>query len=98
MKPLAHEFTTFLKDIEFSESRIPIVQNVDAQPHQNPEILKQNLVSQLYSAVKWTDTISMLCSKGVKSAIEVGPKKVLSGLCRGFDIECTPIEQLVEQQ
>ncbi len=98
MKTLASEFTLFLQSIKFNEAVVPIIQNVDAQPHQNPEILKQNLVSQLFSAVKWTDTLSMLYSKGVRNAIEVGPKKVLTGLCRGFDIKCTPIEQLVAQK
>ncbi|MCK5848664.1 MAG: ACP S-malonyltransferase [Caldisericia bacterium] len=98
MRALSSEFTSFLQNIEFKESNVPIVQNVDAQPHQNPDVLKKNLVSQLYSAVKWTDTLSMLYSKGVKNAIEIGPKKVLTGLCRGFGLECTPIEQLVSQK
>ncbi len=96
MKPIEEKFSTFLQNYSFRDATIPIVQNVDAQPHQSATMLKYNLIQQLSHPVLWIDSICMMASKGVREAVEIGPKNVLSGLCRGTQIQCTPIESIVE--
>ncbi|MDD4028446.1 MAG: ACP S-malonyltransferase [Caldisericia bacterium] len=94
MKPIERKFSTFLQTYRFKDAKIPIVQNVDAQPHQSARMLKYNLIQQLSHPVLWKDSLDQMISKGVTNAIEVGPKNVLSGLCRGSAIQCVPVEVL----
>jgi [acyl-carrier-protein] S-malonyltransferase len=96
MKPIEEKFSTFLQKYSFHDATIPIVQNVDAQPHQFATMLKYNLIQQLSHPVLWIDSIDMMASKGVREALEIGPKNVLSGLCRGTQIQCAPIESIIE--
>ena len=96
MKPIEEKFSTFLQEFTFHDASIPIVQNVDAQPHQAASMLKYNLIQQLSHPVLWIHSIDMMASKGVREALEIGPKNVLSGLCRGTQIQCTPVESMIE--
>jgi [acyl-carrier-protein] S-malonyltransferase len=64
----------------------PIYQNVDGMPQTNPEIIKSNLIQQLTSPVRWTQTMNNMLSSGIESFVEVGGNgKVLTGLVKKVD-------------
>lgn len=66
----------------FQAPLCPVYQNVNAQPQTDPDQIKANLVSQLSSAVRWTDTIRNMVRDGATDFTELGPGTVLSGLVR----------------
>jgi [acyl-carrier-protein] S-malonyltransferase len=71
--------------MSFASPSIPVVNNVDVAVVSEPKQIKQALVKQLYSPVRWTETIEYLAAQGVDTVIEVGPGKVLSGLNKRID-------------
>lgn len=72
----------FVRNMNFSTPVCPIYQNIDAEPHRDPTIIKQNLVRQVMSPVLWTTTIRNMLDHGVINFIECGPGTVLQGLVR----------------
>ena len=78
MKDISHEFLQYLEEIEFSMPAKKIIQNVSIDTPENLEILKMNLVSQLYSPVNWVATMNKLSASSL--LVECGPGKVLTGL------------------
>lgn len=80
MKPAAEEFASALTAISWKNPSIAIVQNVTADVSRDVQTLKENLLSQLYSPVRWVETIEMLAKLGVTALVECGPGKVLTGL------------------
>ena len=85
MKPAAEKMAEALAAVQISSPAIQVVQNVDASYHSEPEQIRDNLVSQMYSAVLWTDTVRKLSSDGVTTLVECGPGKVLAGLTKRID-------------
>jgi len=81
MKPSADEFETFLAGFSFSSLKVPCIANCSAEPYTD-ESIALNLVSQIYSSVRWIDTIKGLREQGADTFVEVGPGTVLSGLAR----------------
>lgn len=81
MRPAQTEFSHFIKQFHFSSPKIPVVSNVTANFYETHEIQK-NLVSQIASPVRWTESIELLLSRGEQEFVEVGPGKVLTGLVR----------------
>jgi len=71
-----------INDIEFSKPQCPIYQNVDARPHTDPHEIKENLISQLTSPVKWSNIMQNMMSDDCESFTEVGPGRVLQGMLR----------------
>ncbi|MDA9774299.1 ACP S-malonyltransferase [Saprospiraceae bacterium] len=70
----------------FKEPKCPIYQNVDAKPQTDPSVIKNNLVNQLTSPVRWTQTMLNMIEDGVESFVEVGGNgKTLSGFVRKVD-------------
>ena len=69
----------------FNNPVCPVYQNVNAQPVQNPEIIKQNLISQLTSPVKWTQIVKNMLADGASKFTEMGPGKTLQGLVKKVD-------------
>ena len=65
-----------------SKPRIPVISNVDAQPHDDPETMRQLLVRQLNSPVRWEESMTYLLGEGYDSFYEIGPGRVLRGLLR----------------
>ena len=80
MKPAAERLAVELSNIEISEPTIPVLQNVTADQCSDPEQIRQNLVAQLYSPVRWVETIAALTEGGVNRFAECGSGKVLAGL------------------
>lgn len=85
MRPAAEQLAMSLEDFQFQPPKIPIVQNVLASDCVDPETIKQNLITQMYSAVRWTESVEFLASAGVTDVVECGPGKVLTGLNRRID-------------
>jgi [acyl-carrier-protein] S-malonyltransferase len=85
MNPAKDELADVINNTEFKEPICPVYQNVNAQPVKNPEIIKQNLISQLTSPVKWTQTVKNMLSDGASSFTEMGPGKTLQGLVKKVD-------------
>ena len=85
MKPAAEQMAMVLSEVTFNTPRIQIVQNIDAGIHSSPDAIRENLVSQMFGAVLWTQTIQKMSALGVTRIIECGPGKVLSGLNKRID-------------
>jgi [acyl-carrier-protein] S-malonyltransferase len=96
MKPAAEQLASLLKDIQFQTPKIPVINNVDVAYPNDPEAIKQALVKQLYSPVRWTETVTMLAELGVETLLEMGPGKVLTGLTKRIDkrLSCTAINTI----
>ncbi len=82
MEPAKVELEKAIKKTKIAEPICPIYQNVSAQSVKNPEVIKSNLIAQLTSPVKWTQTIQNMIADGADEFIEVGPGKVLQGLIK----------------
>ena len=82
MRSAAEDFGSYLNDFEFNDADIPVVQNVNATDMVDKNLIKENLVAQLFNPVKWTASIQYLEKQGVDHFIESGPGKVLWGLNR----------------
>lgn len=93
MKPAAEKLAVELGLIEFSKPSITVIQNVTAEPCSEPEKIRENLVRQLYSPVRWVETIQYLNEAGVARFAECGPGKVLAGLNKRI-IRRSPIATL----
>lgn len=85
MKPAAEKMAEVLADVTFSMPKISVIQNVDARLHDDPDDIRANLVTQMYSAVLWTGSVQAMAEMGVDAMIECGPGKVLSGLAKRID-------------
>nr|GMD61213.1 Polyketide-type polyunsaturated fatty acid synthase [Ipomoea batatas] len=76
---------------ELRTPRIPVISNVDAQPHSDPETIKKILARQVTSPVQWETTVKTLLTKGLNKSYELGPGKVIAGIVKrvnkGADIE-----------
>jgi len=82
MKPAQEKLAKAISEIEFRSASVPVYTNVDARPETNSEILKSKLIEQLTAPVLWTQILSSLQKDGFTDFIEVGPGKVLQGLCK----------------
>lgn len=81
MAEIAEEYRSFIADVEFAEPAFPVISNLDAQPY-NMARAQDILVAQIYSSVRWTETILYLQGQGDMEFLELGPGKVLSRLLR----------------
>ncbi len=82
MKPAREELAGAIASTQFSQPVCPVYQNVNAQPVTDPQEIRDNLIAQLTSPVRWTQTIQNMIADGATSFIEVGPGKVLQGLVK----------------
>ena len=85
MDPAKEELAEVINSTEFKEPICPVYQNVNAQPVKNPEIIKQNLISQLTAPVRWTQIVKNMLSDGASVFTEMGPGKTLQGLVKKVD-------------
>lgn len=85
MEPARVELEKAIQDTKFVNPRCPIYQNVNAQAVSNSDIIKSNLISQLTSPVRWTQTMKNMLADGMTEYIEVGPGNVLQGLIKKVD-------------
>ena len=80
MKPAAAELAELLQRVKLSPPRIPVIQNVDVVCHDEVGMISDALVRQLYSPVRWVETVRFMVEQGITNIIECGPGKVLTGL------------------
>lgn len=85
MEPARVELEEAIQAAPFGDPVCPVYQNVNALPSSDPETIKANLVAQLTSPVRWTQTVKQMISDGASSFTEVGPGKVLQGLIKKVD-------------
>ncbi len=97
MKSAEESLSKAINNIQFKEGTCPIYQNITGMPYTDIEEIKQNLVNQLTSSVKWTQTMENMKLNGLASVTEVGPGKVLQGLFKRIsrDLETKSLHQLI---
>jgi [acyl-carrier-protein] S-malonyltransferase len=93
MESACAKLQSALESVAIRPPRIPVVSNVDAQPHHEPEEIRQLLVRQVVQPVRWEASVRWLIDQGVTGFYEVGPGKVLKGLLKRIDrkLECTSV-------
>lgn len=87
MRPAADQLASDLAALNFQQPAIPVVNNVDVQIASNGDAIKDALIRQLYSPVRWTETIEYFAAQGVTEVLELGAGKVLSGLIKRINKE-----------
>ena len=85
MQPAVEKLSAALANVPMSAPRIPVVSNVDAKPHSDPEEIRELLIKQVVSPVYWEDSMRYLMDQGHDEFYEVGPGRVLRGLMRRVD-------------
>lgn len=80
MRPAAEKFSAAVAAVAWQVPQIAIVQNTSAQVPADLNVLRQDLLQQLYSPVRWVESVVLLAERGVTELVECGPGKVLSGL------------------
>ncbi len=89
MRPAAHKLDEAITSIDLQEAKIPVISNVTAGPVTESSVIKNLLVEQLYSPVRWEESVEKMIELGVTVFIECGPGKVLSGLVKKIDRSVT---------
>ncbi|KAJ6827935.1 uncharacterized protein M6B38_364195 [Iris pallida] len=82
MEPAVSRLEAALAATEIRTPRIPVISNVDAQPHSDPDTIKNILARQVTSPVQWELTVKTLLDKGLKKSYELGPGKVIAGIVK----------------
>ena len=85
MEPAREELAQAIEETTITAPICPIYQNVDAKAYTDPEKIKANLISQLTSPVRWTQSVQNMIGDGAKNFVESGPGKVLQGLVKKID-------------
>jgi len=93
MKPADERLAEALAATPLGGTRVPVLSNVDAQPHRGPDAIRERLVRQLLSPVRWEECQRELLAQGVDQFYEIGPGKVLKGLLKRVDrkVECVSV-------
>lgn len=93
MKPADERLAEALAATPLGGTRVPVLSNVDAQPHSGPDAIRERLVRQLLSPVRWEECQRELLAQGVDQFYEIGPGKVLKGLLKRVDrkVECVSV-------
>ncbi len=93
MKDAAEKLAVAFDDVTFNTPTIAVINNVDVAIENDATAIKQALVKQLYSPVRWTETIEKLADNGIDTILELGPGKVLQGLIKRINktISCVSV-------
>ncbi|XP_020108004.1 malonyl-CoA-acyl carrier protein transacylase, mitochondrial [Ananas comosus] len=85
MEPAVSRLEAALASTEIRTPKIPVISNVDAQAHSDPDTIKKILARQVTSPVQWELTVKTLLGKGLKKSYELGPGKVIAGILKRMD-------------
>jgi [acyl-carrier-protein] S-malonyltransferase len=98
MKNATQEMKNKILDTEFKNPLVPIISNVTASPQNKSEEIKKLLIKQIENPVRWRESIINMIDNGVKSFIEIGPGKVLSGLVKRIDrnVKLNQVNNLID--
>ncbi|TRW49800.1 ACP S-malonyltransferase [Aliidiomarina halalkaliphila] len=93
MAPAAEKLANALDNIDVKVPVIPVIHNVNVGIASTSEAIREALVAQLYSPVRWTETVAWLAQEGITTHYELGPGKVLSGLAKRIhsDVSCSAV-------
>ena len=93
MKPAAEKLAEALQSVEIATPKIRVIHNADVAAYTDAAQIKDALVRQLYSPVRWTETVNALVADGITESAECGPGKVLAGLAKRINKEavCTAL-------
>ena len=91
MEPAKKELEAAINATNFTKPICPVYQNVTASSVTNPDEIKKNLIAQLTSPVRWTQTIQRMTADGINSYVEAGPGKVLQGLVKKINKDAEAI-------
>jgi [acyl-carrier-protein] S-malonyltransferase len=96
MKEAGERLARALESISIEDLKIPVVSNVEAEINKSKEKVKNLLVTQVSSAVRWEESMKCMVFEGIERVLEIGPGKVLSGLMRRIDskVETGNIEDI----
>jgi [acyl-carrier-protein] S-malonyltransferase len=86
MKPASEKLSEVLKGLSITSSDIDVINNVDVKVENEPSLIKDALVRQLYCPVRWAESVTTISGLGFSHLVECGPGKVLSGLNRRIDL------------
>lgn len=89
MSPAAERLQTALQDIDIDTARVPVVSNVSARPIQKGKEIREALIKQVASPVRWEDSVRWMLEQGTDTFVEIGPGRVLSGLIRKIERKAT---------
>jgi [acyl-carrier-protein] S-malonyltransferase len=89
LAPAAERLAERLAQVNVAAPTIPVVHNVDVQPHAEAGEIRTALARQAANPVRWTETIAWLAGQGVTTIVECGPGKVLAGLAKRIDERLT---------
>ena len=100
MKPAANIMEKKINITKFKDSTFKIVNNVTAKPEDKSDSIKKLLIQQIFSTVKWRESIIYMSEQGVKNFIEIGPGKALSGMVKRTvkDVNCFSINTITDIQ
>ena len=85
MKPAAEQLAAALANIDLSVPEIPVINNVDATAYKDTDDIRDGLKRQLYSPVRWVDSVQQMIAGGASLLVECGPGKILTGLAKRID-------------
>ena len=85
MRPADQRLAEALAGVPMHPPNIPVVSNVDARPHHDPEEIRQLLIQQVLHPVRWEDSMRHFLAEGFDSSYELGPGRVLRGLLRRIE-------------
>jgi [acyl-carrier-protein] S-malonyltransferase len=95
MKPAAEKLAGYMQNITFSDPKIPVVTNCDAQVKTDGASIREALIKQIAAPVFWEESVKMIIGMGIKDFVEVGPGTVITGLFRRMDrsVSCRTAEE-----
>ena len=89
LKPASDRLAEYMAGLTFSVPQIPLINNVDVAILNDPQAIKDALVRQAASPVRWVETIEKMAGIGITHIVECGPGKVLAGLCKRINSSLT---------
>jgi [acyl-carrier-protein] S-malonyltransferase len=94
MQPVVPRLEAVLKGLSYDKPSAPVVSNVEATPNEDPSRIVELLLKQVTGSVRWVESVQKLEALGVTKIVEIGPGKVLNGLCKGIapNVECQNVE------
>ncbi len=78
----AKEFEKYLNEIQIKDAKVPVISNITATPIKIEEEIRKELAKHFYSPVRWVQSVEFMVKEGVDTFMEIGPKKVLTGLIK----------------
>ena len=96
MQVIEQDFEAYISQFQWQDAKVPVVQNVNAEGESEAQTIHQHMIKQLYSPVRFTDSVQWLIDQGVDHFVEIGPGKVLNGLVKKIDrnVKLTSIQTL----